>query len=116
MTNTSNIRIDGHALILISSGLRVEFPWPVIKALEFEDAYVVMIEPDASSYFNENVFGISLDGKLLWQIEVRKHVYANSCYTYIGRSDDNVRLGNWDGDDLIVNPLTGKILSVRYSK
>ena len=116
MTNASNIRMDGNALIFILSGLRVEFPWPVTKVVEFENAYVAMIEPDTSSCFNENIFGVALDGKLLWQIEARRHVYADSPYTYIGKSDDNAKLGNWDGDDLIVEPLTGKILNVRYSK
>ena len=51
MTNASNIRMDGNALIFISSGLRVEFPWPVTKVVEFENAYVAMIEPDTSSCF-----------------------------------------------------------------
>jgi len=116
MSNAANIRIDGNALVLLSSGLRVGFLWPIDKVLEFENAYIVRISPEPGSCFNENVFGVALDGKLLWQIEARKHVYADSCYTEILKSDDKAKLFNWDGDELIVEPLTGKILNVRYSK
>ena len=116
MSHAANIHVDGNSLEIDSSGLRIGFPWPVAEVLRFDSSDVVRVEPDTGSCFNENVFGIALDGRLLWQIAVRQHVYGDSPYTCVTKLNDKVKLFNWDGDELIVEPSTGAILNVKYSK
>ena len=57
-----------------------------------------------------------LKGKIIWQIEKIPYVYEDSPYTWIGKQDGYLKLGNWDGTDLTVNPKTGEIIQKSFSK
>jgi hypothetical protein len=94
----------------------VKFPYPIVKIETFYDCMVVMIEPPMKTIFNENIYGVSYDGKSLWQIEKLKYVYEDSPFTGMVREGNYMKLCNWDGTDLIVNPMTGKIIRKGYSK
>ncbi|WP_375055094.1 hypothetical protein [Zobellella sp. DQSA1] len=98
------------------SGTSVSFQWPIAQVVSFSDILVVRIEPDPGSCFNENVFGVNKDGSIVWTIEKIKHVYDDSPYTSIVAKDDNIKLFNWDGDELLVEPKSGRIISIGYGK
>ena len=94
----------------------VSFKFPIRQVLPFESCYVVLIEPAIGQILNENIYGVSLDGKVLWQITPIPYVYEDSPYTGMGQVGDTVKICNWDGTDLIINPATGEILEKGYSK
>lgn len=100
--------------LTISTGKQITFDYPIDTAIGFDTAIVVMLEPN--KFINENVFGVSYDGRIAWQIEEKGHVYDESPYTYIGRKDNKIELGNFDGLELIVEPSTGKILHQQWGK
>ena len=92
------------------------FDFPIRQLLKFNHCFIVRLEPDIGHIYNENVFGISNEGKILWQIEPLPHVYEDSPYTGLGQIGDLAQLFNWDGTDLVIEPYTGRIISKRYSK
>jgi len=103
-------------LTFTRAGAVVAFPWPLAEVIEFGRIYVVRLEPDPGSRFNENVFGVTTDGTVIWTIEQRKHVYVDSPYTSVIRKDNRVKLFNWDGDELLVDPKSGAVVAERYGK
>lgn len=111
--NTVEFVIKDEKLIL-DSGKTVTFDYLIADIVAFDDAVVVRLNSPSDKHFNENVFGVSYDGKILWQIEKKEHVYDESPYTYIGQRDDNVILFNFDGLELTVEPATGKILKEEH--
>lgn len=94
----------------------VSFRYRIDEILYFENFCMVMIEPGIGQTLNENIYGVSIDGDILWQIAPIPHAYARSSYTGMGKVGDKVKLSNWDGTDLIINPATGDILEKSYSK
>ncbi len=100
----------------LSKGVVVELPYPIQTVLSFGNYVAVLLEIPTGTKFNENVFGISIEGKILWQIQEKPHVYDISSYTSISKLGDNLELCNWDGLDLVVDPKTGNIISESWSK
>jgi hypothetical protein len=96
----------------------IDFPHPVEEALAYHDLIIVRVEPPAGVIFNKNVYGVSHEGKVLWQIEESPHgtqedkPYVN---IYIGQNDDLIA-GNWNGVSYLVNPENGEITVVSFDK
>ncbi|MEQ8906789.1 hypothetical protein [Ekhidna sp.] len=74
-----------------------------------------MLRIPPKSYFNENVFGLDKDG-IIWQVEKLQYNHDDSPFVSIFDEDDKVRLQNWDGTQLIVEPSTGKVLDQKWFK
>ncbi len=89
-----------------------------IKQVEQLDSFlIVRINPKTKiGFLNENIFSVSSDGRILWQIEAIPHAYENSPYTGMSKEEAGIKICNWDGTDLIVNPASGKIIKKGYSK
>jgi hypothetical protein len=92
------------------------FDWPVVQVLEVSNVLIVRTDPKSGSCDNRNVFGVALDGSILWQIIPQEHIYDDSPYTGVTTVDDGVKLSNWDGTDLVVEAATGNILSQSQGK
>jgi hypothetical protein len=112
---TPGFRIE-EGKLLMDTGKAVSFKYPVYKAIGFDDVVVVMLLIQSGGRFNENVFGVSREGELIWQVPEKGHVYESSPYTNIGRDGDKVLLANFDGLQLTVDPPTGKILDERRGR
>lgn len=92
------------------SNIQIIFDYPIVQTIDFESIAVIRLEIPANSNYNENVFGVSVDGQLLWQIEKVAHVYTNSPYVNLSKHDSLVVAINWDGLWLWLEPATGKIV------
>lgn len=97
-------------------GTSATFDYRIVDAVAFDDAIVVRLNSPLDKHFNENVFGVGYNGKILWQIEEKGHVYDESPYTYIGRKGNKAELFNFDGLELVIEPSTGKILHQQWGK
>ncbi len=116
---SQQIAINGNSIKITHEDGNVStstFRWPVKKTVAFSEAIVVLTTPPTTAHDNRNVWAINYAGKVLWQIIDREYVYESSPFTGLGREGNNARLYNWDGCDLLVNPLTGEILDVGFSK
>ncbi len=116
--NNAVISYDKNKLTIKFNGDEkvIKFKYDIGKVQEFENCIVVMIDPPQGAVFNENVFGVSYEGKILWQVKPLKYVYNDSPFTGMVREENFIKLFNWDGTDLTVNPRTGEIISKGYSK
>lgn len=102
--------------IHLESGNRIDFDYPIDEVVDCGKTLVVMIEPDPGVPFNENVYGVDKCGQIAWQIQRRSHVYKDSPYTGMLKDDSNVKVFNWDGETLTLNPSDGAIIKVEYGK
>lgn len=97
----------GYDSILFDSGQLVKFDLPVSKAVACGGNAIVLLEIPSGSILNENVLGVSPDGQILWQVSPRTYVYDDSPYTDVQCQGTRVKLVNWDGVNLILDPVTG---------
>lgn len=89
----------------------------VIKQFEaFDRVIVVRVHPKGINFLNENVFGISYEGEILWQIEKVDHVDKDSPYTGLSKKDELLTAYNWDGFDYLIDPNTGKVINKEFVK
>ena len=75
------------------------------------DILVVRLDVPPGARFNENVFGVDREGRILWQVPRRPYAYADSPYTGMEPKNDRVVLLNWDGLQLSVACRTGHVLA-----
>lgn len=94
----------------------VTFKYPIDKILEINNSYVVLLEVPVKILFNENIYGVSNSGKIIWQIDKTRHVYEKSPYTNIFIEKGKIWAFNWDGMAHELNEKTGKIISEKYLK
>jgi hypothetical protein len=101
------------------NGNIVTFDFDIREIVEVDGVLIVILDIPPDRTMTENVFGISKEGKLLWQIE---RTAANSSdptnvYTTITGHDQNTaRIYNWNGTSNSVDAGTGKVLSTGIAK
>lgn len=93
----------------------VEFKHKIWKVAEFSEVLVVLLDALQAKY-PDNVFGISYEGKILWQIRPVRTVLSNSPFTGCERKSDVLELHHFDGMLYRVNPLNGEILGSMFVK
>jgi len=111
----ASISIEKNCLIF-PDGVRVTFPFPLAEFIEFQPVVVVRLDVPIGKIFNENVFGVSACGDIVWQIKRRKYVYENCPYMNLSRSNSNIVAHNWDCLDLVLDPKTGTVIETVHSK
>lgn len=92
------------------------FDFPIRQLIEFHNCFIIRLEVDVDKIYNENVFGVSLEGKMLWQIEPMPHIDEQNPYTGMGREGDLIKLYSWIGINVTVIPYTGQIIEKGFSK
>lgn len=115
----TNYQVKDRVLITVNSNgksSQITLPWPIVQVIEFSDVLITRVEPQAGVVFNENVYGVDFSGNVLWQVKKRKYVYEDSPYTGMAAVGDQVKLLNWDGLELLVEPTTGKEISSKYGR
>jgi hypothetical protein len=99
---------------LIISENEIVFDFPIDYCTEIDSMLIVLLSIPIDKQYNENVFGISLiEKKIKWRVDKLKYnpVYKQQCpFVSVIVNNGKVRLNNWCGTYLIVNPLTGDIL------
>jgi hypothetical protein len=67
----------------------------------------------------ENVFGVSSDGTIIWQIERNHETVANPNNQYVDvrpGSPGTVIVGNWNGTDAVAEVATGRVVETHFTK
>lgn len=107
LTN-GNIKMNGKTL---------SFKFDIAEYIELKGVVVVRLKIPTDVVFNENIFGVDTDGKIIWQIARKEFMHNNSPYTNIKRINDHkVNLSNWDGTQVLIDSSTGKILDEKWVK
>lgn len=104
--------VSGRAIEL-PGGYQFTFLGKVIEAIGFDDTVVVLIDWMVT---NRNVFGISREGKQLWQIKEQTAIYDDNPCTYLSQRGDYAFVNTFDGLELLVEPRTGKVVKERRER
>lgn len=111
----SEFNIKENKLIIGDS--EVTFNFPIKEFIQIKNMLIVYLDLfDKVIPLEENVYGVSLlDKKIKWQVEKRKYPtggYLNMRCPFTGISfyENKLRLHNWCSTNLIVDPITGKVL------
>ena len=111
------ISFDKNELIIMGyEKTLIKLPARIEQIEQFNDVVIVRVHPKGEIFINENIFAVSHTGKLLWQIKVVKHVTKHSPYTGMVKKESLLKVHNWDGTDLVIDPNSGKIIDESYSK
>ncbi len=103
--------------LILDNGSTITFKYPIKKVLDASSALIVMLRPPIGVIFNENVYGVDYNGKILWQIPPQQHLDLESPYTDMSLiPDGHIGLYNWDAGFYIIEPLTGKIIAEKFAK
>lgn len=114
-----NKKINHNQLLITTSNLffkKIEFLFDIRQIEEINDIVIVRLDIPLGVIFNENIYAVSADGEILWQIPKMSHVYEDSPYVNMLVKGENIELYNWDGTILLIEPATGKILEKGYTK
>ena len=113
-----NFKTDGKRITIstLDSIHHVQFSFDIKQVENFGDMLVVRLKVSIGNTYNENIFGVSDDAKILWQVEKIEHVDRDSPYTGIGEENGLLSAYNWDGFDYLIDPKTGRILDKKFVK
>lgn len=103
---------------LFINGKWIDLPYTVSGIVECGNSLVVRVEPPAGAIFNRNIFAITEQGEVLWQIAESPHgTEADKPYVGIFRDKDGgVVAANWNGVDYSVNLESGSIAVKAFNK
>jgi hypothetical protein len=109
VTNLKIIHTDG-------SWTETHFKWPIAEVVGLGEFLVVRTQPDIGSCDNQNVAAVNSLGIRVWTIAKRKHVYGDSPYTKIMEKKGMLKLFNWDGLNVLVDPQSWTEIYAQYGK
>ena len=106
------LEVDGCVLKIINGDSKkfINFPSAIQEFEEYKNVIIVRVHPNALSFMNENIFAVSSEGKIIWQVEKIQHMNRDSPYTAIHLSDGQLFAYNWDTCLYRINLDTGKII------
>lgn len=90
------------------------FQYPIKKEIQFSNKRIILFDVPTGEKFNRNVFCLETNGTIVWQIEEQKinPGGAEDCpFVDINLNNGELVLHNWCSYRIMVEPLTGKILS-----
>lgn len=104
--------------VLEANGLQVKLPFPSVQALDVDGLIIVRIEPAIGAVYNRNVFALSENGNIEWQIEESPHgTERDKPYTSISViGPSQLVAGNWNGVDYLVSLRDGSISAKAFNK
>jgi len=102
--------------IELESGRELSFKFKIHEAVEIGEVIVVCLEVPRNRKLAENVYAITLDGKLVWQVPKTPHATKDAYYVGIEKAAGLVRAFNYDGMVHELDPKTGRILKQYFGK
>lgn len=106
-------------VLIIENSKQVTFDYPICSILESSGMLIVSLDIPSNKVMTENVFGVSREGEILWQIERIPETATNPINRYIDLREDSfgfVVAGNWNATDVYIDAKTGKVLKTQFTK
>lgn len=108
--------------LTFENGKKVSFKYPIAHVVLANEVFVVLLKAQSKEIFNENVYGVSQEGEILWQVQ-KSPSLNNDLYVGVSTTpsmqkhgEKFIRLNRWDGVAVEIRPETGEILSSRVTK
>jgi hypothetical protein len=99
-------------------GKEISLPHPVTEAKIYHDLIIVKVEPPPRTIFNRNIFGLSKNGEIRWQIQESPHgTQKDKPYIDVFITPSGALIAaNWNGVSYSVDPDNGKITVDAFNK
>ena len=100
-------------------GAVTSFALDIGEVVEVDDVLVVTLKVPPGHTMTENVFGISKNGGILWQIERVRETSTDPLDYYVGVTTyfkNTVSVANYNGQVASIDVLTGKIVNIKWLK
>lgn len=101
--------------LIIEDKHTVEFEFPIKKTLEIEELLIVLIESPMGKIYNDNVFCVNSQGKIIWQVpRISSYPGNTKDCSFVGMTLNEKRelvLFNWCDLAVVIDFRTGSILS-----
>ena len=105
---TKHTGIKGNQIVL-ASRLSVAFTFTIGDAIDFGNVVVVRLEIPRGTIFNENVYGIGPDGRIIWQIQPEYPPTWDGAWGGLEDRGGQAVLSNSESKILFVDPATGNV-------
>jgi hypothetical protein len=105
--------------LYIQGSIHVDLPYDIKQVLEASNMLVVLLEIPKMASMTENVFGIDLDGVIVWQVENIPETSIHPLLWYADMrkiNEQTIRLFNWNGWAVDIDPATGVVKHRTWSK
>lgn len=106
--------------LLLGKNTRISFDCPIKAVLNSYRILVILLDVPPKQSMTENVFGVSEDGKIIWQIERIPEISTNPANYYTGVNESGtlgvIACYNWCGMNVFVDIETGKIFETQFAK
>jgi hypothetical protein len=99
--------------VVFANGRLATLPFPISATAEVDGVVVAVLGLPPGTSMTENVFGLSAEGAILWQVEripeTSSDAIANQYVSIIGSGEGMARVSNWNGVVVDVDVQTGKV-------
>lgn len=106
-------------VLILNNNVQIPFDYSIKAVLETFGTIIVLLDSPPQITMTENVFGVSYDGKILWQIE-RIPATTSPHNRYTGISESGVPgifvAFNSNCTNVYTDVLTGKVLDTEFTK
>lgn len=111
----TDYRVEGKT-VAFNNGKEITFIYEIGDTVYCNRVVAVRLIIPTDVVLNENIYGYTTDGDMLWQIEKVGLPYVNSPYTGLWCEAENFMAYNWSGFELTLDPQTGKVISRLFTK
>ncbi len=99
--------------IKLADGREAALADKIMQVADFGEVLVVLIDCMVT---NRNIFGINQTGEQIWQIKEQPAVNNGNPCTRLERRGEQAFVSTWDGLELLIEPLTGRIIKERRER
>jgi len=107
-------------ILILENNKRISFEHPIKSVLETSGIIVVILDVPSKQSMTENVFGVSGDGEIIWQIERIPETATDPINRYTGFSVSSlagiVVASNWNCINVYIDAKTGKVVDTEFTK
>jgi hypothetical protein len=107
-------------VLVLGIDKRISFDYSIKSILETENIIIVVLDVPPKLSMTENVFGVSAEGNIIWQIERIPETANDPVNCYVGLSAHTLQskcfVTNWNCICATVDIKTGKVLDTQFTK
>jgi|688.fasta_scaffold1596450_2 hypothetical protein len=105
---------------LFVNNIHVEFKYPVYKVLLVNQTIVVLLKPQRTEIYNDNIFGVDENGQIIWQVQERENFnlegYKQPFMNIWITDDSKLKCNDSYGLNFWIDPSDGSITYVGFTK
>lgn len=113
-----NFQVKNNKLII--NNKLITFDYDIEKIINNDDKLYILLSIPIKKIYNNNIFAVSQNGDMLWQVELPWYAVENKDYpfTNIWFNEEETKLYayNWHGFEHIIDIKTGEIDDGEFTK